>query len=96
MNCRVGRMAEFQPRRGAHRRNAYGIRRHARLCGLTEAEVLERWTRRACRLLDLTDVPRALPNRDTRGAIKVIADADTGRVHQGTRPAGEPQQGTCR
>ena len=29
---------------------------------------------------NLTDVPRALANRDTRGAIKVIADADAGRV----------------
>ena len=36
--------------------------------------------RRACRLLNLTDVPRALANRDTRGGIKVIADADTGKV----------------
>ncbi len=48
--------------------------------GLTEAEVLEQGTRCACRLLNLTDVPRALANRDTRGAIKVIADADTGKV----------------
>lgn len=48
--------------------------------GLTEAEVLEQGTRCACRLLNLTDVPRALANRDTRGGIKVIADADTGKV----------------
>jgi len=48
--------------------------------GLTEAEVLEQGIRCACRLLNLTDVPRALANRDTRGGIKVIADADTGRV----------------
>ena len=31
---------------------------------------------------NLTDVPRARPNRDTRGAIKVNADADTVRVHR--------------
>ena len=31
-------------------------------------------------MLNLTDVPRALANRETRGGIKVIADADTGRV----------------
>lgn len=48
--------------------------------GLTEAQVLERGIRCTCRLLDLTDVPRALANRDTRGGIKLVADADTGRV----------------
>ena len=48
--------------------------------GLTEAVALERGHRCACRLLDLADVPRALANRDTRGAIKLIADADTGKV----------------
>jgi mercuric reductase len=48
--------------------------------GLTEAEALEQGIRCTCRLLNLTDVPRALANRETRGGIKVIADADTGRV----------------
>jgi len=48
--------------------------------GLTEAEALEQGIRCKCRLLNLTDVPRALANRETRGGIKVIADADTGRV----------------
>ncbi len=48
--------------------------------GLTEAEALELGYRCDCRLLDLADVPRALANRDTRGGIKLVADADTGRV----------------
>lgn len=48
--------------------------------GMTEAEALEQGYQLACRLLDLADVPRAVANRDTRGAIKVIAVADTGRV----------------
>ena len=48
--------------------------------GLTEAEALSRGYKCSCRLLDLSDVPRALVNRDTRGAVKVVADADTGRV----------------
>jgi mercuric reductase len=48
--------------------------------GLTEAVARERGHRCACRLLDLADVPRALANRDTRGAIKLVADADTGKV----------------
>ena len=48
--------------------------------GLTEAEALDQGHRCECRLLDLSDVPRALVNRDTRGAVKLVADADTGRV----------------
>lgn len=48
--------------------------------GLTEAEALELGYRCDCRLLDLADVPRGLANRDTRGGIKLVADADTGRV----------------
>ncbi|MFZ5871555.1 MAG: mercuric reductase, partial [Actinomycetota bacterium] len=32
------------------------------------------------RLLDLADVPRALVEHDTHGAVKVVADAGTGRV----------------
>jgi mercuric reductase len=48
--------------------------------GLTEAEALRQGYRCGCRLLDLSDVPRALANRDTRGGVKLVADADTGRV----------------
>ncbi|TQN43121.1 mercuric reductase [Blastococcus colisei] len=48
--------------------------------GLTEAEALAAGHRCECRVLGLTDVPRALVNRDTRGGVKVVADADSGRV----------------
>lgn len=34
-----------------------------------------------CRVLPLDYVPRALVNRDTRGFIKVVADAQTGQIH---------------
>ena len=33
-----------------------------------------------CRVLDGRDIPRALTNQDTLGALKIVADADTGRV----------------
>lgn len=60
--------------------------------GLTEAHARAAGYRCACRVLDLTEVPRALANRDTRGAVKVVADADTGRVlgvHAAADGAGE-------
>ena len=48
--------------------------------GMSEEEALERGHDCACRVLDLSDVPRALVNHDTRGAVKVVADAPTGKV----------------
>lgn len=48
--------------------------------GLTEAEALAAGYQCDCRVLDLTNVPRALVNRDTRGAIKLVADRTNGRV----------------
>lgn len=48
--------------------------------GLTEAEALAAGRRCDCRVLELADVPRAIVNRDTRGAIKLVADAETRRV----------------
>lgn len=48
--------------------------------GLTEGEVLALGRGCDCRVLNLTDVPRALVNRDTRGMIKVVADPATGKV----------------
>lgn len=48
--------------------------------GLTETEAIERGHVCECRVLGFGDVPRALVNRDTRGALKLVADADTGRV----------------
>ncbi|KKC05010.1 mercury(II) reductase [Mycobacterium nebraskense] len=49
--------------------------------GSTEAELLAAGMRCDCRVLPLKYVPRALVNRDTRGFIKLVADAGTGRVH---------------
>ncbi|GGO85111.1 mercuric reductase MerA [Nocardioides phosphati] len=48
--------------------------------GMTEEEVLAAGIRCDCRVLPLQYVPRALVNRDTRGFIKLVADADTGRI----------------
>jgi mercuric reductase len=48
--------------------------------GLTEEQALAAGYRCDCRVLPLRHVPRALVNRDTRGFIKVVADADTGRI----------------
>ncbi|WP_300645274.1 mercury(II) reductase [Nocardioides sp.] len=48
--------------------------------GLTEEEALKQGHECACRILALEDVPRALVNRDTRGALKLVADASTGKV----------------
>ena len=48
--------------------------------GLTEEQALARGHDCACRVLALDDVPRALVNHDTRGAVKLVADAATGKV----------------
>ncbi len=48
--------------------------------GMTEADVLAAGIRCDCRVLTLTYVPRALVNRDTRGLIKIVVNADTGRI----------------
>ncbi|MDN5770852.1 MAG: FAD-dependent oxidoreductase, partial [Microlunatus sp.] len=48
--------------------------------GRTEADAQAAGHDCACRVLDLADVPRALVNRDTRGTVKLVADAATGRV----------------
>lgn len=48
--------------------------------GITEAEAIAVGYRCACRYLRLADVPRAITNRNTRGGLKIVADADTGRV----------------
>lgn len=59
--------------------------------GLTEAEVLTLGHGCACRVLNLSDVPRALVNRDTRGLVKVVADpeGEVLGVHALTDGAGE-------
>lgn len=48
--------------------------------GITEKQALAQGYRCKCRVLNLGDVPRALVNRDTRGAVKLVADTATGRV----------------
>ncbi|MBW0113567.1 mercury(II) reductase, partial [Pseudonocardia sp. KRD-182] len=60
--------------------------------GLTEAQALAAGYRCECRVLSLSDVPRALANRDTRGVVKLVADTTTGRllgVHAAADGAGE-------
>jgi mercuric reductase len=48
--------------------------------GMTDAQAVEAGLRCDCRTLDLAYVPRALANRDTRGLVKIVAEADTGRL----------------
>jgi len=48
--------------------------------GMTEAEAIAAGHDVVSRVLELENVPRALANRDTRGAIKLVADACTGKV----------------
>jgi mercuric reductase len=60
--------------------------------GLTEQEAIAAGYRCDCRVLPLEFVPRALVNRDTRGLVKLVADADTGQllgVHAVSDGAGE-------
>ena len=48
--------------------------------GLTEQQALAAGHDCDWRVLEARDIPRALANRDTRGALKLVADASTGRV----------------
>lgn len=48
--------------------------------GLSEPEAIAAGHRCDCRVVELTNVPRAIANRDTRGAIKIVIDADTRNV----------------
>lgn len=48
--------------------------------GLTDAQAVAAGLRCDCRTLPLDAVPRALANRDTHGLIKIVAEADTGRL----------------
>jgi len=48
--------------------------------GLTEAQALAAGHACDCRVLGGQDIPRALTNQDTLGALKIVADAETGRV----------------
>ena len=60
--------------------------------GLTEEQALAAGYACDCRVLGARDIPRALANQDTRGALKLVADAATGRVlgvHAALDGAGE-------
>ncbi|GAC1322777.1 MAG: mercury(II) reductase [Mycobacteriales bacterium] len=60
--------------------------------GLSEQQALDAGYDCDCRTLALSDVPRALVNFDTLGAVKLVADAGTGRllgVHAAADGAGE-------
>jgi mercuric reductase len=48
--------------------------------GMTEQEALNSGLTVDVRTLSLDQVPRAIANRETRGAIKLVADADTHRL----------------
>lgn len=48
--------------------------------GMTDKQATAAGIRCECRVLPLEYVPRALVNRDTRGFVKIVADADTGRI----------------
>jgi mercuric reductase len=48
--------------------------------GLTEAELVRSGVACDCRALSLAAVPRAIVNRDTRGVVKLVAEASTGRI----------------
>ena len=48
--------------------------------GLTEAELLARGVPCDCRVVPLEAVPRAVVARDTRGVVKLVAEASTGRI----------------
>jgi mercuric reductase len=48
--------------------------------GMTDKQANEAGIRCECRVLPLEYVPRALVNRDTRGFIKIVADADTRKI----------------
>jgi mercuric reductase len=60
--------------------------------GLTEAQAIAQGHASDCRVLPLAHVPRAIVDRDTRGLVKLVADARTGRLlgaHVAADAAGE-------
>lgn len=48
--------------------------------GLTEAELIGQGVACDCRVLPLDAVPRAVVGRDTRGVVKLVVEAGTGRL----------------
>jgi mercuric reductase len=60
--------------------------------GLTDEQAVAAGYHCDCRVLPLEYVPRAIINRDTRGILKLVADAESGRilgVHAAAEAAGE-------
>lgn len=60
--------------------------------GLTDAQAVDAGLECTCRVLPLAYVPRAIVNRDTRGVVKIVAEAGTGRVlgiHMAAANAGD-------
>ena len=48
--------------------------------GLTDEQANAKGIRCECRVLPMSAVPRALVNRDTRGFVKIVAEAGTGKI----------------
>lgn len=48
--------------------------------GMTDEEANQSGLACECRVLPLTQVPRAIVNRDTRGVAKIVAERESGRV----------------
>jgi mercuric reductase len=48
--------------------------------GLTDEQAQQQGIECECRVLPLEAVPRALVNRDTRGFVKIVAEAESGRI----------------
>src|SRR2546428_5487096 len=48
--------------------------------GLTEKEAHERGYNCACRTIPMSKLPKAVVIRDTRGLVKMVADASTGKI----------------
>jgi mercuric reductase len=48
--------------------------------GLTEEQALQRGHSCDCRVLGAQDIPRALANRDVRGALKILIDAESRKI----------------
>lgn len=63
--------------------------------GLTEAQSLDRGHHCDCRVLGAQDIPRTLADRDTPGALELVADTDTGMTAGGA-PAGDSKAGSSR
>ena len=48
--------------------------------GLTDEQAVQQRIACECRVLPMSAVPRALVNRDTRGFVKIVAEAGSGRI----------------